>query len=380
MVLTSEEQFARIIKKSQNILILIPSNADGDIIGSAWSIYNLSKQLGNNPTLIFPQWKKNIALKKFSFLDTPSNLQEKITGAQDFVLSFNTQHKKIIDTKVEQKENELRIYVTPEYGSFDPRDFSFIPSVFHYDLVITIGIPDKESLGEIYEKNPDIFYEIPVVNIDYHSHNDNFGQINLVNVVASSNSEIVYLFLEKYFSQNINHFILHSLLSGIISATNSFQRKNTTPRSLQISAQLIEKGADQQEIIRHLYKTQPLSLLKLWGKAMSKLKYDDGLGLAWTIITLEDFIQTRTQPYYLPEILTKIQNNYSNGKVFIAIFQEKSQKFKLFIKTTVPNIIEKMINNSRFQEENNLIVAYVSASNLEEAEKEALQLIKNTLN
>ena len=57
--------------------------------------------------------------------------------------------------------------------------------------MVVLGSPDKESLGKVYEENPDIFYEVPVVNIDNHAENDNFGQLNIVDITSSSTSEIV---------------------------------------------------------------------------------------------------------------------------------------------------------------------------------------------
>ena len=379
MVLNSEEQLNQAIQKSQHALVLVPSHADGDMISASWVIYLLLKQLNKTVAFIFPDKQKNPDWQKLTFLSPPGDIQEKIVGAQDFILSFNTQHKKIINVKTEENKNELRIYITPEYGALDPRDFSFIPSSFHYDLVITVGIPDKESLGNIYEENPDIFYEIPTVNIDYRSHNDNFGQINLVDVTASSNSEIIFNFLEKYFPQKINQTVANLLLSGIITATDSFQKKNTTPRALQVSAKLIDLGADQQNIIRHLYKTQPLSLLKLWGKTMANLKYDQDNKLVWTTLTLEDFIQTRTQPGYLPEILTKIKSNYSEGKIFAVIYQEEAEQFKSVLSVNSGLILKKLTGLPEFKTENNLISYQFPATNLDEAEKNFITQIKNIL-
>ncbi len=73
------------------------------------------------------------------------------------MLAFNTKFNKITNVKTERVEDELRIFITPEKGSIDPRDFSFIPAKFKYDLVISVGCADKESIGKVYEENPDIF-------------------------------------------------------------------------------------------------------------------------------------------------------------------------------------------------------------------------------
>jgi nanoRNase/pAp phosphatase (c-di-AMP/oligoRNAs hydrolase) len=261
-------------------------------------------------------------LERFAFLSKPEELMDSLAGARDFVLAFNTKFNKITNVRTERVDEELRIFITPEKGSIDPRDFSFIPAKFKYDLVIVLGSPDKESLGKVYEENPDIFYEVPVVNIDHHTENDNFGQINIVDITASSTCEVIAEQFIKINEKNIDEVMAECLLTGIIDATNSFQKKNTTPKALQIGALLMTKGADQQKIIRYLYKTQPLHLLKLWGRVMARLYWEDDISLAWAPVFLEDFVQSRSKPNDVPFILDKVKENYSAGKIFMVLYNQ----------------------------------------------------------
>jgi len=223
----------------------------------------------------------------------PETILSSIAGARDFVLAFNTSRNKILGVRTEKTEDEIRIYLTPENGSIDPRDFSFIPAKFKFDLAIVIGAPDKESLGKIYEDNPDIFYEIPIINIDNHPENELFGQINLVDITASSTAEIVAETLEISDAKLFTEAVSESLLTGIISATDSFQKRNTTPKALKLASHLMDKGADQQKIVRSLYKTQPLHLLKLWGRVMAQVKWNEELKLIWAFVSIEDLVQAR---------------------------------------------------------------------------------------
>jgi nanoRNase/pAp phosphatase (c-di-AMP/oligoRNAs hydrolase) len=271
-------------------------------------------------------------LERFSFLTKPEDVINSLAGARDFVLAFNTKYNKITNVRTERVEDELRIFITPEKGSIDPRDFSFIPAKFKYDLVIVLGSPDKESLGKVYEENPDIFYEVPVVNIDHHGENDNFGQINLVDITASSTCEVVADLMQKIDEKKIDENMAESLLTGIIDATNSFQNKNTTPKSLHIGSTLMLKGADQQKIIRYLYKTQPLHLLKLWGRVMARLYWEDDIALAWAPVFLEDFVQSRSKPTDVPFILDRVKENYSAGKIFMVLYNETAGEVKGVIK------------------------------------------------
>ena len=152
-------------------------------------------------------------------------MESEIVGARDFVLSFNTTRNKIIDFRTEDKLDSFEIYITPEKETIDPRDFSFIPAKFKYDLVIVLGCQNLDSLGEIREKNGDLFFEVPIVNIDNASANENFGQINLVDITASSLSEILAGLCKNHWEKFVGSEIAQCFLTGLISATHKFPKQ-----------------------------------------------------------------------------------------------------------------------------------------------------------
>lgn len=376
MALELNQQLEEILKKSKNVLILLPQNPDGDAIGSGWALNFFLEKTESQITVAFADELKE--LEKFVFLPQPKNVTHSISGARDFILSFNTSYNKIIDVKTENKEGELRIYITPEHGAIDPRDFSFIPAKFKFDLAVVIGSPDKESVGKIYEENPDIFYEVPLVNIDYHSNNENFGQINLVNITSSSASEILFEFF-KQINFSIDEKIANCLLTGIISATKSFQKKNTTPKALQIAAELIDKGADQQQIIRYLYKTQPFHLLKLWGRIMARLKWDEELELVWTPVYLEDFVQSRSSSHDIPFVLEKLKENYSTGKMFLVFFNETPDSVKGMIKFSNGDEMKKAQALWKGEWKGDVYEFKAESDNILKAEEEILGKLKSAI-
>ncbi|MEK7181889.1 MAG: hypothetical protein AAB615_02990, partial [Patescibacteria group bacterium] len=293
MSLTPIQQFQELLKKTNAPLILLPSYPTRDMLSSALALAFFLETNGKEVTVAGDHILED--KQELSFLATPKNLVASITGARDFVLAFNMERNKIVDVRTENLPDELRIYLTPEHGSIDPRDFSFIPANFKFDLAIIIGSPDKESLGKIYEDNPDIFYEVPLVNIDNHPNNELFGQINFVDITASSTAEILTEILEKADATLLRESIAECLLTGIISETESFQKKNTTPKALHTASLLMDRGADQQKIVRSLYKTQPLHLLKLWGRVMAQVRWNEELRLIWALVSIEDLVQSRAK-------------------------------------------------------------------------------------
>ena len=114
-----------------------------------------------------------------------------------------------------------------------------------------------------------LFFETPVINIDHHASNTDFGQVNMVDVVAASTTEVLYHVLEamekKYNKKLITEDIATLLLAGIITDTGSFQHANTSPKSMETAAKLLDLGGRQQEIIKNIYKTKKLSTLETLG-------------------------------------------------------------------------------------------------------------------
>lgn len=377
MALDVIEQIEKVLVGANKALILLPEEVNGDLIGSGWAFYFFLKKRGIDPTLAFAGGLSKVD-ERFGFLTKPEKVEPNLQGARDFVLSFNIKYNKIMDVRSVEEDEELKIYITPQRGSIDPRDFSFIPVQFKYDCVVVLGSPDKESVGKLYEENPDIFYEMPVINIDFNSNNENFGQVNFVNITASSVSEMLYELFER--KENVwDENISECLLTGILSATGSFQNKKTTPRSLQIASALIDKGADQQKIIRHLYKTQPLHILKLWGRVMSRINWDEGLRLVWSSITLDDFVQSRAKAEDLPFILNKIKDNYSSGKLFVVFYNETPTMVKGMIKFDVSDEHAKQVAEKLSLEEKIDEGVYqfsVESATVMEAERHVISLMR----
>lgn len=337
MSLTPQQQFHKLTRDAHDILILLPHHLNGDALSAAFALSSLFTKQDKKVTVAADALKKHSAL--FSFLPQPQTLIETLSGARDFIISFNTKYNKINAIRSEEDAQEYRIYITPENGSINPRDFSFIPAQFKFDLVIVLGSPDKESLGKLYEDNADIFYEVPVINIDYHTKNDNFGQLNITDINASSTSEILTTLLQQTHLDWMDEHIAQCLLTGIISATESFQKKNTTPKSLHIASWLMDQGAHQQTIVQYLYKTQPLHLLKLWGRIMANLQWNESTKLMWAPVTVDDLAQSHSEADDLPLILEKIKTHYSTGSFFLLLFQESPHIIRGILKSTSPEVI-----------------------------------------
>jgi len=367
MSLSPDQQFHDLIKKSSHPLILLAPYPSRDDIASALALSLFIERLGKSVTLAADRIETTLG--ELPFITRPKETLAALSGARDFVLSFNTSYNKILGIRTAQEGDEYRIYLTPEKGTIDPRDFSFIPAHYRFDVAIIVGVPDKEHLGKIFEDNPDIFYEVPLINIDTSSQNELFGQINLVDITASSKSEILAELLERTVPTFITEPIAEALLAGIMTATESFQKKNTTPKALKAAAGLIGHGADQQKIVRALYRTEPLPLLKLWGRALSHIRWDEQHKLILAPVSLEDLVQSRAHTHDLSLVLEKIRNSFSLATTFVLFFQESPLTVQVLLKCHHTEALDKLQHALAGSEvRGDVLVFSIATNSLETAE------------
>lgn len=372
MPLSSQEQLKNQIDSAENILILTAEKPAPDTIAAGWAFSDLLQNLGKNPAVL----QKKSDTDALSFLTPPEKLENEIKGARDFVLSFDTTKNKIIDFRAENKLDKFEIYITPEQGAIDPRDFSFVPAKFKYDLVIVLGCQNLECLGDLNEKNSDLFFEVPIANIDNSSANENFGQLNLVDITSSSVSEILSDLFKKFWEKQIGQNAAQCLLAGLISATHNFQSPTTTPRTFLAASWLIEKGANQQEIVRNLFKTNSFSFMKLWGRVMARLQWNDKLKIVWSTLALEDFVQSRTKPEELPLVLEKVKDNFSAGKYFAILYSETLERSIALVKNSDAESLKSAQKKLGGEIKNGYLEVIFEGKNILEAEKELLNKLR----
>lgn len=129
-----------------------------------------------------------------------------------------------------------------------------------------------------------------IINIDHHSDNPRFGQINWVKFTAST-TMILYE-LAQQLGLAITPELATCLYSGIIADTDSFRNSNVSADVLRVATDLIGHGADAREIAIQIYERRTLSEVKLLGQTLLSAQVTDGI--IWSSIPQEAFRQTDT--------------------------------------------------------------------------------------
>src|SRR5690606_30756068 len=101
-----------------------------------------------------------------------------------------------------------------------------------------------------------------IINIDHHPKNENYGNLRWFDAGAAAVGEMIYRLLEEA-QIAISPDVATNLYVSLISDTGSFKFSNTTVRTFEIAAKLVEAGANPGQIAELVYMNQPVSRVRL---------------------------------------------------------------------------------------------------------------------
>lgn len=230
------EQIKELILNAAKILIITHENPDGDAIGSSLGFMNGLVKLGKDVEVAVPA----------------------INEMYSFLPGFELLKKEI-----------------------NPED---------YDLCIALDSSDLDRLGTLrpaFEK-----IEKTIV-IDHHITNQNFGDVNYVNAVASSTCQNIIVILATL-DVAINKDIATCIYTGILTDTGGF-RYNVQSETFEFAGMLLETGIDIAKIYRILFDTTTEARTRLLGRALNTLEILADGKIAFSYVTAKDFEELGNQ-------------------------------------------------------------------------------------
>lgn len=313
-------QIKKVLEESNDILIALSEDPSYDAIASGLALHSLCNKLNKKAEIVVNNFNPS---KNIDFLQNLNLVSQKLENLKNFTISLDTTGTEIENLDYFIKNNEIKIFITPKKGEIKKNNIKLDTIKFKHDLIITLDTENLENLGSLYEENLDFFYETSIINIDHKANNGRFGQINLIDLSSVAISEIIYKLFEDE-KHLIDEDIATSFLTGIISKTKSFRTENITPRVLEIAGNLVSMGAKREEIINNLFKQQTVPILKLWGRALSRLQYNDNIGLVWTALLREDFIKSGAGPEKLKDVIDELITNSPDAKIILLIYENEN--------------------------------------------------------
>ncbi|MFO7800658.1 MAG: bifunctional oligoribonuclease/PAP phosphatase NrnA [Desulfovermiculus sp.] len=198
-------------QKTSSFLLLAHINPDGDAVGSLYGLAHLLAAWDKKGNILLPDNMPD----RFSWLEPPWPVVSSIpTGDNPCVVVL---------------------------------DCADLDRVGH------------ELAGQLHDRD--------LVNIDHHTGNSLFGNLNWVDPGLSSVGEMIALFARKL-GFSLRDSLAEALYLAIMSDTGSLSYSNTSPQTLDIVSEILALGLDVNSFQAKAQRQNRLQTLYLHGRAM----------------------------------------------------------------------------------------------------------------
>ncbi len=312
---------ASLLEKAGTIFVALPEEVTADTAVAAAILAGRLAKLGKEVAVssakpLPPKWE---------FLPIGS-LASSAPIPREIFITVDAKNSPVGELRYEKDDEALTITLSPKDKPIRASDIKISEGPAKAECVIVIGAGTLDRLGALYHKNPRLFFETPIINIDISPTNDHFGEANLVNSKARALTEISWQLAKTLLPRALTEDEATLVLAGILSSTNNFLDGKVLPETLALAAESISAGAKRELILKAIEEHRPLPLLQLWGRAAVRSRYDEDRGIFISIITAEDFIKTGTTPDSFSDIVRLFETHFAPPKVFILFLQDPETK------------------------------------------------------
>lgn len=242
------QQIQTLVNSAHRVLVLIHKNPGVDPMASALAIYLALLKMGKDVTVAM----ESQPLVEVANLVGIDKIKTSLDG-KNLLLTYKPYNLgDFVNVRYLEDEGQpgslndsFKLTITPREGfTPEPKNFAFsFTGSSSYDLIFTIDVLEPQQVGALYD--PNLFSSVPVINIDNHDPNRDYGKFNLVEPDAASISEIVTFFLRAVNAQ-IDTDIANNLYLGIAAATNNFQTDKVAAATFEAAAICLRAGAKQK--------------------------------------------------------------------------------------------------------------------------------------
>lgn len=227
-----------LIQKGSTGIIILPQNPTVDAIAAGTAFYLALLKLGKSVNLVCSTEVK-------SDLMAADKIQSNLSvGGDNLVVSFPYTDGAIDKIDYNIQGQFFNLTITPRQGfpKLNPNQVNFSYTGGSFDFIITIDVPNFNSIGAVYQENQAQFQGKTIINIDRHLTNGFFGTVNFVNKTSSSTSELVFKALQSL-QVEMDKDIATNLYAGVATATNNFTAYSVNAETFETVAQLLKAGA-----------------------------------------------------------------------------------------------------------------------------------------
>ena len=257
------------INEAKNVLIALSRDPSVDEMAAAIGLSLYLDRIGKRATAIYSGATPNA----LEFLKPEETFEPTVDTLQDFVIALNKDKADHLRYKLDG--NYVKIYITPYRARLSEEDLEFSYGDYNVDLVFALDVANGIDLDSALREHGRIMHDAVIINVTT-GNPGKFGEIEWSDKSASSVSEMLAKLLFNIAGDvKVEKEEATAFLTGIVAATNRFSNAMTTPETMQIAAQLMESGANQQLVSKNITPDIENEIIGLSSKPSPKAKDDD---------------------------------------------------------------------------------------------------------
>ena len=247
-----KQQIAEKIRDASNILVTVSKDPSVDELSAALGLTLLLNKMDKHATAIF----SGQTPPAITFLEPDKTFEGTTDSLRDFIIALDKEKADHLRYKLEG--DLVKIYITPYRTTITSDDLEFSQGDYNVELVIALGIEDKDHLDAALDGHGKILHDATVITLTAGDQTSNLGSIDWHDGNASSLSEMLASLHEsmKLDKKLLDQSIATAFLTGIVSATERFSNPRTTSKVMTVAATLMAAGADQQLIAAQLEEAE----------------------------------------------------------------------------------------------------------------------------
>jgi hypothetical protein len=244
----NQDQFAQIatrLKEATNVLVTVKASPSVDQLAACIGLTIALNKLGKHATAVF----SGEVPSTIEFLEPEKTLEKNTNSLRDFIISLDKGKADKLRYKVE--DDVVKIFITPYRTSISEDDLDFSQGDFNVDVVITLGVHDRNELDQVIVAHGRILHDATVISVNT-TNGAELGSINWLDEQSSSLSEMMSDLVGAFGDNLMDQQIATAFLTGVVAETDRFRNEKSSPHTMAVSGTLMAAGASTQLVASKL--------------------------------------------------------------------------------------------------------------------------------
>ncbi len=235
-----------LLAKAKDVLIVTHENPTDDSIGSALALYLGLVSLGKKVVVATPE---PITVGLSNYVGANKIISD-LAAKKNFIISLDYVDGSIEKVSYNIEGDTFNLVIEPRagYDSFSPDKVRYSYASGMADLIFAVDTIHLGGLKKLYEGSKDLFAGKPIVNVDRHPNNAQYGGVNLVDATASTTAEVVARFLSML-GVKLTVDIATNLLNAVYSGTANFTAANVSAGAFDVASVALKAGGKRFGVV-----------------------------------------------------------------------------------------------------------------------------------